>query len=663
MAFNLGDIFVTFKARTEDLQSGVAKVKTMTAGVQQSVNRTSFKEFATNAGNAFSNVASKIQSVVTKLALVATGSSLGVIKFFSLASSLETTQARMAALAGGTEKARKILGELYTYTLGKPIAFPDAAKAAQTLMGYGVAATDVVDRMKTLSAFSIVTGSDMGQLALAMGQVNAKGHLMGQEIIQLTNNFVPVSQVIAKYFNVSVQEAMELMDDGKISAEDFNKAMASFIPQDEIAKQSNTFKNRLISLQGQVRAFGLALIGVKVDPALGLVVEPGGLFDKMSRALPIITAKMKEIKPVVVGAFQWLVDNSELIKNIIFGIAAAWAAAKLAAAGMAIATAIATGGMSLIIPAVIALIGFLVALQSRFNWIGQVVQFLTPIWNGLVAIFNQYLMPSLRALWNTIVTQLAPALMNLWSQLMRIWNIVAPVLLPILKALGAFIGGQLVAHIWLFINGINFAIKIISAIIGVIAGAIRISTSLSSWFIRLGSSAANGVRSALGWFGRLPGTVAGIVSRIASFFSSLPGRIGRGVAGVVGALTSPFRTAFNSIISLWNNTVGRISFRVPDWVPGIGGKGWSVPQFASGVENFAGGWAIVGERGPELTYLPKGSDVYSNNKSRQMLQGGGISVYGDIKIDNQNDADYFFRRFDRDVQLEGMGVSPATGAA
>jgi hypothetical protein len=36
----------------------------------------------------------------------------------------------------------------------------------------------------------------------------------------------------------------------------------------------------------------------------------------------------------------------------------------------------------------------------------------------------------------------------------------------------------------------------------------------------------------------------------------------------------------------------------------------SVPKGATGFSNFPGGAAIVGEQGPELVNLPRGSDVY-----------------------------------------------------
>jgi hypothetical protein len=52
-----------------------------------------------------------------------------------------------------------------------------------------------------------------------------------------------------------------------------------------------------------------------------------------------------------------------------------------------------------------------------------------------------------------------------------------------------------------------------------------------------------------------------------------------------------------------------------------------IPGFASGVRNFSGGVALVGERGPELVRLPKGSDVIPNGQMNSMLSGGGTQVF------------------------------------
>lgn len=55
----------------------------------------------------------------------------------------------------------------------------------------------------------------------------------------------------------------------------------------------------------------------------------------------------------------------------------------------------------------------------------------------------------------------------------------------------------------------------------------------------------------------------------------------------------------------------------------------SILHFATGVQNFGGGMAVVGEEGPELVYLPAGSDVVPTQQTQQILSGGGsASPYG-----------------------------------
>lgn len=68
------------------------------------------------------------------------------------------------------------------------------------------------------------------------------------------------------------------------------------------------------------------------------------------------------------------------------------------------------------------------------------------------------------------------------------------------------------------------------------------------------------------------------------------------------AIYGAFKFAFNGIAKLWNNTVGKISFTIPSWVPGIGGSGFSMPQIpmlANGGIVDSPTLALIGESGPE----------------------------------------------------------------
>ena len=86
--------------------------------------------------------------------------------------------------------------------------------------------------------------------------------------------------------------------------------------------------------------------------------------------------------------------------------------------------------------------------------------------------------------------------------------------------------------------------------------------------------------------------------------------IGKAVSGSIDLIKSYFtgvlgfyKAMFNGIASLWNNTFGKLSFKIPSFVPGIGGKGFDVPNIpmlAQGGIVTSPTLAMIGEgAGPE----------------------------------------------------------------
>jgi hypothetical protein len=50
------------------------------------------------------------------------------------------------------------------------------------------------------------------------------------------------------------------------------------------------------------------------------------------------------------------------------------------------------------------------------------------------------------------------------------------------------------------------------------------------------------------------------------------------VSGYLNSMLSVWTRIINAIASVWNATLGGLSFEIPDWVPGIGGKGFTIPE-------------------------------------------------------------------------------------
>jgi hypothetical protein len=72
--------------------------------------------------------------------------------------------------------------------------------------------------------------------------------------------------------------------------------------------------------------------------------------------------------------------------------------------------------------------------------------------------------------------------------------------------------------------------------------------------------------------------------------------------GYIEFVLGIYKGIFNGVAKIWNNTIGKLSFKVPGWVPGFGGKGFDVPNIpmlAEGGIVTGPTLAMIGEKGPE----------------------------------------------------------------
>lgn len=84
----------------------------------------------------------------------------------------------------------------------------------------------------------------------------------------------------------------------------------------------------------------------------------------------------------------------------------------------------------------------------------------------------------------------------------------------------------------------------------------------------------------------------------------------------------------NSVIDeLWRMFVVK---QITGFVTKTLGSAFGLPGFANGTMNAPGGMALVGERGPEIVNLPRGSQVIPAHRSKGMM-GGGVTVNVDAR--------------------------------
>lgn len=186
--------------------------------------------------------------------------------------------------------------------------------------------------------------------------------------------------------------------------------------------------------------------------------------------------------------------------------------------------------------------------------------------------------------------------------------------LPFLTAMGAWAADNSTVFLVVagVIGGIAAAIVITNAAMTAWAAATTAFTAIQGVFNAV--MAANPVvLFALA----IAGLVIGLVIAYKKFdafrniVDAVFGAIKAGIKGGMDAITTylsfvmgVYKAIFNGIATLWNNTIGKLSFSVPKWVPGLGGKGFDVPNIPmlanGGIVNTPGGMlAMIGEKGPE----------------------------------------------------------------
>jgi hypothetical protein len=129
-------------------------------------------------------------------------------------------------------------------------------------------------------------------------------------------------------------------------------------------------------------------------------------------------------------------------------------------------------------------------------------------------------------------------------------------------------------------------------------------------------------RAAWGW-------VKTAASNAWDFVKKIPGWTGTAFAKVAGYITKPYRAAFNLVADAWNNTIGRLSWTVPSWIPGIGGNSISVPN----LPHFHAGGTVPGIPGTPTPVLALAGEKVSSMASGSGGDGGWVTVRGDALID------------------------------
>lgn len=211
-----------------------------------------------------------------------------------------------------------------------------------------------------------------------------------------------------------------------------------------------------------------------------------------------------------------------------------------------------------------------------------------------------------------------PPEMQEWADKLQL---ITPLISAAVGVIGLLTAAQWLWNASLWASPVTWIVLAIAALVAIIV----IIATKTTWFQDIWNAAWGGIKKAASatwdWMKNTlwPG--------LKNFFTTLG-----------DVILWPFKTAFRGIASLWNNTVGRISFTVPDWVPGVGGAHFAVPK----IPTFHRGGIVPGSLGAEtLAVLQAGERVSpagGGGHAETILLGSDGSEVGDFLLGQIRDA-------------------------
>jgi len=280
------------------LASRFQKVEVAASRMQTRISK-SFQKIRRAGVKGFGAIMTKASGLIKRLATLKTafaGLAIGAVATttFKAAAELERMTLQLKTLTGSAKTAKDIMAELTEINKAAPFELPDLVNAAAKLSAYGIANEDLTDITERLGKVAAGVGRDIDGIALAFGQAQAKGRLMGEELRQFIERGVPVREELEKITKTTGAAFDELMSKGKVSADQLTQAIINMTS--ESGRFGNAFENTANSLDTKLSNLQDAFF--QSSAALGNAFKPVFSFvlDKITEILNAFTGMIKGIQ-------------------------------------------------------------------------------------------------------------------------------------------------------------------------------------------------------------------------------------------------------------------------------------------------------------------------------------------------------------------------------
>ena len=370
-----------------------------------------------------------------------------------------------------------------------------------------------------------------------------------------------------------------------------------------------TVASVITPIVGAISKF-LGPILVKLAPVIGaIVVAFGGFGAKLVSLIPVVGRFLAPIVKLA-GYLLSKIGPALSFAGKLFGTVFRGISAVVGPVISFVMRIVGTGFRFIgkIIGTVVKAIGIVVRtyftiIRTVITTVLNVVRaIVTRVWTGIRVVVSAVVRVVSRVVGNAFqnIRSVVTSVMNtVRSVISRVWNAIKSTVTSVVNGVR---------------NAVSKGFNTIKRVVGDVMGSLR----------GLASKGINAMKSA----------VTSGLTTVVNFVKGVPRRVlalagsflnaGRTVGGkVIGGIMDGLRAAGGYVSNLAGSIKSAINgaLNLPFTIRGPGPlPDFTIPAFARGTNNAPGGLALVGERGPELVNLPKGSQVKTAAQTRAMAR-------------------------------------------
>jgi tape measure domain-containing protein len=524
--------------------------------------------------------------VVAGAATLAVTAGIGAIGAWGLSTASQVEQADIAfsTMLGSAQKADAFLKQLADFAAKTPFEFPDLVSASQKLLAMGFQAQQVVPTLTAIGdAVAGLGGSKetIDQVTRALGQMQAKGKVQSDEMLQLTEAGIPAWQMLADKMGITVPQAMDKVSKGAVDAKTGIDALVTGMEKDfggMMEKQSQTLSGLFSTLKDTVR-LGLAQAEQGALPALkkmmqDLIVAAGPAMQSVGQFMvamsPVISELAKQVGPLIGSLAQMLKQAGpgmadltrtvfgglgELIRGFAPAMPLLIKFVDLLAQGL-------MDALRALMPAMGPLLRIFVALTPVINKILLVLAdlitkilirlepYITPIVDATMKLVDVFVMliPYVFQLLDAFLPML-PAMLDLTKMFLDLFVALMPIIDPLLKLVTLMVAFNTAVT--------TFGIGILKEIIGAVKDAVQWLTNLDN-LQGVWDTVTRAFSDAWNWIFK------NVITPFVNFFVTLPGRIVGWLSTVWSIISSPFKAGYDWLVKNVFNPIVNFFTGLPD---------------------------------------------------------------------------------------------------